>query len=190
MLSASTRSTRGSSAAAACTTARLPVASARLNRTYGDPLIDTNTCSHPDGMAVESGGRWRSGLAPPETPDEQQHDHHADDRARQPAEIEDLGVADPEQLGEDEVADHRAGEPDGERAEASERILPGQQQPPDVAGEDPEHDGADHASALPTNRHLQPRIDRFALQREHGEDALVHAVEGLAAHEALERLDP
>ena len=36
---------------------------------------------------------------------------------------------------------------------------------------------------------LQPRVDGLALEREHGEHALVHAVERLAAHEALERLD-
>jgi hypothetical protein len=37
--------------------------------------------------------------------------------------------------------------------------------------------------------HLQPGIDRFALQREHSEDALVDAAEGFAANEALQRLD-
>src|SRR4051812_38944478 len=44
--SASPRSMVGSSAAAARTRERLPVASARLNRTYGEPRTDTNICSH------------------------------------------------------------------------------------------------------------------------------------------------
>ena len=35
----------------------------------------------------------------------------------------------------------------------------------------------------------EPRVDGLGLEREHREDAFVHAVERLAAHEALERLD-
>ncbi len=36
----------------------------------------------------------------------------------------------------------------------------------------------------------QARVDGLALQRQHAEHALVHPVERLPAHEALERLDP
>src|SRR5437764_8930154 len=36
---------------------------------------------------------------------------------------------------------------------------------------------------------LQTRVDRLALEREHAEDALVHAVQRLASNEPLHRLD-
>ena len=37
---------------------------------------------------------------------------------------------------------------------------------------------------------LQPRIDRFAFEREHSEHAFVDAAQRLPADEALERFDP
>ena len=40
-----------------------------------------------------------------------------------------------------------------------------------------------------SGHHSQPWVDRLALQRQHAEDALVHAIERLVAHEPLERLD-
>lgn len=43
-------------------------------------------------------------------------------------------------------------------------------------------------SIAPAGR-SQPRIDRFALERENTKDALVHAAQRLASHESLERFD-
>ena len=37
---------------------------------------------------------------------------------------------------------------------------------------------------------LEPGVDGLALQREHGEDALVHPGEVLVGHEPVEGLDP
>lgn len=37
---------------------------------------------------------------------------------------------------------------------------------------------------------LQPRIDRFAFQREHSEHALMRAAQRLTSHEPLERFQP
>lgn len=39
-------------------------------------------------------------------------------------------------------------------------------------------------------RRLQPRIHRLALERQHSEDALVHAIQRLAVYEPMQRLEP
>jgi hypothetical protein len=46
-----------------------------------------------------------------------------------------------------------------------------------------------HRGAADREVQLKSRIDRFALEREHPEDALVHAPKRLVAHEALEPFD-
>jgi hypothetical protein len=61
--------------------------------------------------------------------------------ARRPAtEIERFGVADPEQLSEDQIADHRAGEAEDERGEQALWRPAGHQAAGDEAGEQAEDD--------------------------------------------------
>src|SRR3954453_2989249 len=60
---------------------------------------------------------------------EAEQDHHADDRSDQPAEVEHLVVADPEQLGEDEEADDRAAQSEQDRGDETHFVLTWHQQP-------------------------------------------------------------
>src|SRR4051794_5539827 len=71
-------------------------------------------------------------------------DHDADDRREQAAEIEHLGVADAQQVREDQPADDRACQPQQEGGEEAHPVVAGHDQPPGEAGDDAEDDRTDH----------------------------------------------
>jgi hypothetical protein len=75
-------------------------------------------------------------------------DHRSDHRARQTTEIERLGIADPQQLGEDQVAHGRPGEAEEERRQQTSRRAARGEDPSDPAGEKAEDDRADHGPIL------------------------------------------
>jgi hypothetical protein len=75
-------------------------------------------------------------------------DHHADDGADEPAEVEFVVVADVQQAGEDEPADERAGEAEQHRGEEAHGVAAGHQEPADEPGDDAEDDGSDHVEVL------------------------------------------
>src|SRR5215217_652324 len=94
-----------------------------------------------------------------------QQDHHAEDGSEEPAEIEGVVVADAEQLGEDQEADHGAAQSKQHRRDKSHLVLPGHQQPADVAGDDAQYDRSNHVVPpspgcfrfiLPSRRAAQP----------------------------------
>src|SRR5204862_5893084 len=79
-----------------------------------------------------------------------EQDHHADDGADQPAEVEHLVVPDPEELGEDEEADHGAGEAEQHRGDESHLVAARHEQPPDVPGDDAQNYCSDHGRFIPS----------------------------------------
>jgi bacterioferritin B len=74
----------------------------------------------------------------------EQQDHHADHSPHQAAEVERLVVADTEQLGKDQEAEHRPGEAEQDGDEEASRVLAGHQRLADEAGEQPENQCTNH----------------------------------------------